>query len=95
MAAAETPPPRKGLPAWVLAIIAALGLLAPQLCNLIPHAVGSTICKVGVPIVVKLFTGADTGQAIALPAPTPVPEGPPCPPERLLSNGYCMPEVKP
>jgi len=93
MADTEKTPARKTLPGWVLAIIAALGMLAPQLCNLIPNAVGSTVCKVGVPVVVRLVTGSDTGQALALPPPPAPPVGPPCPPERLLSNGYCMPEV--
>jgi len=68
--------------------MAALGSIAPQLCGIIPNAVGVAICNVAVRVAVTAFTGVAQVNSGQQPQPAAIEE---CPPERRLSTGHCLP----
>lgn len=76
---------------WGIAAIAVAGSVAPQLCGLLPNIVASGICSTAVRVAVVAVSGSSTAVALPTMAPQKVVQD--CPPERRLSNGYCMDAV--
>lgn len=82
--------PRKTLPWWALLLISIGGAVVPQLCNLIPNAVGSTLCQV-VAKAALAVAQSDTGSVVIPTDPALKPSVVNCPADRLLSTGQCLP----
>lgn len=85
----EAPPQKWFRTWWGVAILSAAGFAAPQLCALIPNAVGNRVCAIIVNSAVVTFNPAP-----AVPTAPPLPAAAPpeeCPPERRLSTGKCLP----
>lgn len=74
---------------WGIGLLSVAGSVLPQLCSLIPNAVGGTVCQLTVRAVVVAFSPAPA-LPTALGAP-PAPVVPDCPPEKRLSTGQCLP----
>lgn len=89
MSDSEKPRSRKSV--WIgiaaSAVLSVLTILLPQLCDLIPNVLGSTICKAVV--VVSLHQAAKVipaGDVAAFDAGFED-----CPVDRRLSTGHCLP----